>query len=357
MFTPSPEQEQLRSIVRAFFADVSPEPVVRQTMAGNAGFDPLLWRRMAQELGLLGMCVPEEHGGSGFGFAESCLVLEEAGRALVCAPLLSTLGLAVNVLLHAADDRARAELLPPLISGELLVAVSLPGARQRVRVNDASLEGTCGAVLDAGTADVLLALLPGADGCVLYEVDLRAAGVERQPLQTLDLTRRAATVHLRGVPARLVAHVAKHVLDRICDLAVVCLAVEQVGGAQRALEGSVAYARERVQFGRPIGSFQAVKHRLADMLVAVETARSAAYAAVGAAADGSDADLASAASLAGSYCSEVFSQVAEDALQVHGGIGFTWEHTAHLWLRRAKADVVLFGTPTAHRARLSKLIS
>ncbi len=156
---------------------------------------------------------------------------------------------------------------------------------------------------------------------------------------------------------RQIARVEQPVLDRIRDLAVTALAAEQVGGAQRALDAAVEYAKLRVQFGRTIGSFQAVKHKLADMLVAVETARSAAYSAIGAVAGGDDRELALAAGIAGAYCSEAYAHVAEETIQVHGGIGFTWEHPAHLWFRRAKADAVLFGTPATHRARVAEMIT
>ena len=345
MFTPTAEHLELRRTVRRFFETFSPEPVVRETMAGPSGLDPALWHRMANELGLLGMAVPEEFGGSGFGFAESCLVLEEAGRALVAAPLLSTLGLVVPTLLLAADDRARKQLLPAVVAGEVRVAVALPH-----QVDAAGARN----VLDANAADVLLALTPTAGGVELVEIDLHDAGVE--PREGLDLTRRSAYVRRTGVKARHIGPVDRAVTARIQNLAVVALAAEQTGGAQCALDAAVSYANLRVQFGRPIGSFQAVKHRLADMLVAVETARSVAYHAIAAAAGGTDRELAMAAAVAGAYCSEVYAAVAEDALQVHGGIGFTWEHAAHLWFRRAKADAVLFGTPASHRARLAELI-
>jgi alkylation response protein AidB-like acyl-CoA dehydrogenase len=352
-FPPTPDQEELRRTVRRFFDACSPESVVRETMAGPTGHDTELWKRMATELGLLGLAVPEQYGGAGATAAEACLVLEEAGRALVCAPLLSTLGLAVNVLLLAADDATRDELLPPLVAGALCVAVAMPGPSTTLTGEDA-LTGECRGVLDAGIADVLLVLKPAGTGHDLIRVEL--AGLVRRPREALDLTRRHVDVVLDAAPARRVGHASDAELARIRDLAVVALAAEQVGGAQCALDAAVSYAGLRVQFGRTIGSFQAVKHRLADMLVAVETARSAAHHAIDVAVHGDDRELAVAAALAGAYCSEAYAQVAEDALQVHGGIGFTWEHPAHLWFRRAKADVVLFGTPGAHRARLAELI-
>jgi alkylation response protein AidB-like acyl-CoA dehydrogenase len=296
-------------------------------MAGD-GYDPALWTRMAQELGLLGLAVPDEFGGAGFGFAESCLVLEEAGRAMVCAPLFSTLALAVPALLHAADDEARKRLLPALVEAHTRVSVALP--HQTTLGAGGRLTGECRAVLNA-------------DGVAVHS------------LTGLDVTRRSATVTLTDVMARHLGAVPSPLLGRLRDLAVTALAAEQVGGAQRALDEAVEYAKTRVQFGRAIGSFQAVKHRLADMLVAVETARSAAYHAIDA-VSGTDDELALAAGLAGAYCSEAFALVAEDTVQVHGGIGFTWEHPAHLWFRRAKADAVLFGTPAAHRARVAELI-
>jgi alkylation response protein AidB-like acyl-CoA dehydrogenase len=362
MFTPSPEQEQLRSVLRTLFAERSSEQVVRQAIATAEGHDPDLWRQMAQELALLGMHVPEEYGGSGYTYAESCMVLEEAGRAMVCAPLLSTLALAANTLLIAADERTRKQLLPAIVDGNLLVAVALPRPGHDVRAVAGRegwvLHGRSSAVLDGAAADRLLVTATTPAGTALFEIDAHDARVDRRELAGLDLTRRTASVEFNAVPGTDVSGPEDlgGRLDRVRNLVVVGLACEQVGGAGRALDESVAYAAARVQFGRAIGSFQAVKHRLADMLVAVETAKSAAYEAVDASVHGTDEQLALAAAVAGSYCSEVFSQVAEDAIQVHGGIGFTWEHPAHLWFRRAKADCLLLGTPSQHRARLAELI-
>src|SRR5882757_8038794 len=248
MFAPTAEHEELRGTVRRFFETFSPEPVVRDTMAGD-GYDPALWARMAQELGLLGLAVPEEFGGAGFGFAESCLVLEEAGRAMVCAPLFSTLALAVPALLHAADDEARKRLLPALVEAHIRVSVALPH-QTTVGAGGGRLSGECRAVLDAGTADVLLVLTD--TDC--FEVDLSADGVSVQNLTGLDVTRRSATVTLTDVMARHLGAVRSPVLGRLRDLAVTALAAEQVGGAQRALDEALEYAKTRVQFGRAIGS-------------------------------------------------------------------------------------------------------
>ena len=363
MFTPTPEQEQLRGVLRSFFARRSPDPVVRRTMELADGYDPALWREMACDLGLLGMGVPESLGGSGYTYAESCLVMEEAGAAMVCAPLLSTLALTVNALLHAVDERSCARLLPLVVNGSTHLTVVLPGQGKEVEAVNGPhgwvLRGVARGVLDGALADRLLVAAKTDSGMGVFEVDARGAGIEREALATLDLTRRAAVLTFNSTPAMDVsgAEPVDQTTDRIRDLAAVGLACEQVGGAQAALDASVAYASARFQFSRPIGSFQAVKHRLADMLVAVETARSAAYEAVDAALSGNDHSLAVAAAVAGSHCSESYSYVAEEAIQVHGGLGFTWEHSAHLWFRRAKADALLVRSPSQHRLRLAELIA
>ena len=361
MFTPTAEQEELRATLRRFFAECSPEAAVRQSMQTEEGLDPALWTRLVQELGLLGLAVPEDLGGQGYGFAEACLVLEEAGRAGVCAPLLSSLAQVVPLLLHAADEVTRRELLPAVVAGELRAAVGWAGPGSDLARDDTGgaprLSGTVGPVLDGGAADVLLLVVPGAaGGRTLHRVSPDGSTLRRRDVPDLDLTRRRSSLTLHAATAPEAAQPGPDLerrLDRVRDLGLVGLAAEQVGGAQRALDESVAFARQRVQFGRVIGSFQAVKHRLVDMLVAVETARSAAYDAIDAAGAADDPALARSAAVAASYCAEAFSFVAEEAIQVHGGLGFTWEHPAHLWFRRAKADAVLLGRPAQHRARLA----
>ena len=220
-----------------------------------------------------------------------------------------------------------------------------------------AVSGTVSQVVDGGIADVLLVAARGTDGVALYAVDTAAAGVQRTPLATLDLTRSEANIAFTDAPARVIAGPAdtSRILDHALQVGAALLAVEQVGAAQHLLDLSVEYAKSRLQFGRPIGSFQAVKHRLADLLVDVEHARSTAYHAIWALADGSD-DPALATSIAQAVCSAALSHVATDTIQVHGGIGFTWEHQAHLYYKRAATDAVLLGSAEQHRDRVAAMV-
>jgi alkylation response protein AidB-like acyl-CoA dehydrogenase len=292
------------------------------------------------------------------------VVAEEGGRALLCAPLLSTAVLAVAALLASGDDVAQKELLPPIAAGDAIVAVA-PGDDGRWAedavvasaspVGDAAeLSGTKRFVLDGATATTFLVAARDRHGVSLFRVDGDADGVLRRPLSTLDQTRKLADVEFTDACGQLVgvAGAGPSMLERALEIGAVALAAEAVGAAQRCLEMTTTYAKERVQFGRRIGSFQAVKHRCADMLVQVELARSAAhYAAACAGAD--DDDLPLAASMAKSFCTEAFFKVAAETIQGHGGIGFTWEHPAHLYFKRAKANELLLGAPREHRRRVA----
>jgi len=361
MFAFSDEQQELRRGLRRFLDDRSPPREVRRLMETDAGFDPAVWTQMARELGLQGLTVPVEYGGGGFGPVEQLIVLEEMGRALICAPYFATAVLAVQALRASGDESAQRELLPGIADGSIIATLAVPeedGAwttdrlqTSARRVGDGwALDGRKSFVLDGATADRLLVVARADGGPSLFVVEKDARGLTRRPLQTLDMTRKQAALAMDGVPARLVGAegAAGRIVGRTAMLAVVALAAEQVGGAQRCLEMSVDYAKLRVQFGRPIGSFQAIKHRCADMLLAVESAKSAAYHAAWTAATES-AELPLVASLAKALCSETYLQVATDTIQIHGGIGFTWEHDAHLYFRRARSAEVMLGSPTYHR--------
>ena len=355
------EQEDLRATLRRFFAECSPEPTVRKLMETEHGFDPSVWRRMAEELGLQGLAIPERFGGSGFTFVDLQIVLEEAGRALLCAPFLSTVVLAAYALLESGDDVACAEHLPGIARGTTIATLALAERRgtwslrdmQTRAVPDADgyrLHGEKCFVTDGTTAELLLVVADTARGPSLFAVDGDATGLQRRALETLDQTRKQAVVTLDGAPARLVGAVgaaADPITRTMCRTAA-ALAAEQVGGARRVLEMSVDYAKLRVQFGRPIGSFQAIKHKCADMLLQVESATSAAYAA-GQAIDTASDEAALLASLAKAYCSDAYFNAAAENIQVHGGIGFTWEHSAHLYFKRAKSSQLMFGSPNVHR--------
>jgi len=360
-FAFSDEQHELRRGLRRFLEDRSPASEVRRLMATDTGYDPVVWLQMARELGLQGLGVPREHGGSGLGPVEQLVVLEEMGRALLCAPYFSSAVLAVHALSASGDEAAQREWFPGICDGSTVATLAVPeddGAwatdrlqtRARRRQDGYVLDGRKSFVLDGTIADRVLVVAQAERGPSLFAVEGRDPRLSRRPLQTIDMTRKQAALVFDGVPARLVGEegAAARMVDRTVELALVALAAEQVGGAQRCLEMSVDYAKLRFQFGRAIGSFQAIKHKCADILLEVESAKSAAYYAAWAAADGSD-ELPLVASLAKSSCSEAYFHAAAENIQIHGGIGFTWEHDAHLYYRRAKSSEAMLGSPTHHR--------
>jgi alkylation response protein AidB-like acyl-CoA dehydrogenase len=363
-FAFSDEQEELRRTVRRFLDERSPEPEVRRLMATDEGFDRAVWEQLSTQLSLPGLAVPEEYDGAGFGYVDLAVVFEEMGRSLFCAPYFATVALAANALLCSNDEAARKELLPGIARGETIATLAVTehdGAWRETSIAMAAraadggwrLTGTKEFVLDGHVADLLLVIARTPTGVSMFAVDHAAAGLERELVHALDETRKLAKIQLTDTPARLIGGEgdAWPVVERVLDLASVALALESVGGAQRCLDAAVDYAKVRVQFGRPIGSFQAVKHRCADMLVELEGAKSAAYYAAWCAAEQND-ELTVSASLAKAYCTEVYAKVAADNIQVHGGIGFTWEHPAHLYLKRAKSSELLLGDPATHRDRL-----
>jgi alkylation response protein AidB-like acyl-CoA dehydrogenase len=367
-FAFSEEQEELRSIVRQFLEAKSPETAVREQMETERGFDPDVWKQMAEQLGLQSLIVPEEFGGQGFGYVELTVVLEEMGKSLLCAPFFSTVVLATNTLLQSGDDAAKKEYLPGIASGETIATLAFTEPNGRwdesgieataTRSGEAwTLSGTKSFVLDGHTADLILVAARTDAGVSIFAVDGGASGLTRIPLSTMDQTRKQAKLELDGVEGRLVGAdgAGWDVLSTVLDLAAVGLAAEQVGGAQQCLDMAVEYAKVRVQFGRPIGSFQAIKHKCADMLLEVESAKSAAYYAAWCASEMND-ELPSVASLAKAYCSDAYFHAAAENIQIHGGIGFTWEHPAHLYFKRAKSSELLFGDPTYHRELLAQRI-
>ena len=358
------EQEQLRSTVRDFCAENFDEQTVRRLMESDPAFDPKAWARLGSELGVLGLSVPESDGGVGGSLVDQAVAVEELGASLACGPLFGTVYLAIPALVAASSGPVRDGLLGELVEGRRTAALAVADragafdpAAVSVTATGATLTGTAERVVDAGAADDLLVAANGADGVALYAVDAAGPGIERTPLVTVDLTRPQATLRLTDAPARLLAgpSEAQRVIGHALQVGSALLAVEQVGAAQHLLNLAVEYAKSRLQFGRPIGSFQAVKHRLADMLVDLEHARSTAYHAVWALTDGSD-DPALAASIAQATCSAAFTRIAADTIQVHGGIGFTWEHRAHLYFKRATADAALLGTAEQHRSRVASLV-
>ena len=363
---PGEDHDELRRSVRRFLEDASPPAEVRRLMETTDGYDRAVWRTMATDLGLQGLAVPEEYGGSGRGFGALTVVFEEMGRALLCAPYLSTVALAATAILASSDPAAKEELVPPIAGGETVATLAVAGddgswdpAATSVRAAASpagpTLHGRKAFVTDGHTAGVVLLTAWEGDDLGLFAVRGDATGLTRTPLATLDATRKQSRLELAATPARRIggAGEAASVLAKALDVAAVALAAEQVGGARRCLEMSVEHARNRKQFGRPVGSFQAVKHKCADMLVDVENARSAvAYAAW--AGDDGDAELALAAPVAKAYCSDAYLRVAAETIQVHGALGFTWDHDAHLHFRRAKSSQVLLGTAAHHRELLAR---
>jgi alkylation response protein AidB-like acyl-CoA dehydrogenase len=367
-FAFSEEQEELRNIVRSFLENKSSEETVRELMETENGFDDAVWSQMAEQMGLQSLIIPEEYGGSGYSYVELCVVLEEMGRRLLPAPYFSTVVLAANTILHSGDDAAKKDLLPGIASGETKATLALTEANGRW--DESGIEATATKsgdgyaitgekmfVLDGHTADLIVVAAKTDAGTSLFTVQADASGLTREALSTMDQTRKQAKLTFADTPATLLGTEGGgwDVLSTVLDLTAVALAAEQVGGAQFVLEMAVQYAKDRVQFGRPIGSFQAIKHKCADMLLEVESAKSAAYYAAWCAAEMND-ELPSVASLAKAYCSEAYFHAAAENIQIHGGIGFTWEHPAHLYFKRAKSSELLFGDPTYHRELLAQRI-
>ncbi|MEV4336955.1 acyl-CoA dehydrogenase family protein [Streptomyces sp. NPDC049590] len=365
----SDDHEQLRDAVRRFLTDKSPETEVRRLMERTDGFDRAVWRQMAEQLELMALIIPEEYGGAGYSYAELCVVLDEMGRALLCAPYFATVALAANLLLASHDESARADYLPGIASGRTIATVALAERRGDWGVSGIALEaartpdgawrlsGEKHYVLDGHVADLVLVAARTRAGVSLFAVERGAAGLTAAPVPTLDPTRKLARLSFDRVRARPVGAdgEGRPAVARMLDLAAVALAAEQAGGAQRVLEMAVEYAKLRVQFGRPIGSFQAIKHKCADMLLEVQSARAAAFHAGWAVAEDDD-EVPVLASLAKACCSEAYFHAAAENIQIHGGIGFTWEHPAHLYFRRAKSSELLFGDAAHHRELLARRI-
>lgn len=389
------EQRDLRDAVRGL--------VARQQRGEGSGRS--LWSRLGSEIGAAGLAIPGRYGGAGAGPAETHIVMEELGRALTPSPLLGSAVLAGQALLAAGDEAACQRLLPGIAAGTAIAAVAWTGPAGRWDPVEAACEahvspggwaltGEAHYVLDGDVADVLLAAARTPGGIALFEVDPLAGGVTRTPVTAMDTTRRLAVVRLDGAAGQPIGTGPGLVGSTRCspggstgcgpdastalawarDLACIALSAEQVGAAQRALELTVAYAKARVQFGQPIGGFQALQHRMADLHVLVESARALSYAAADAAGDtiaddatadrttaerstaGDAPDLGLRAAAAKAYCSEVLLKAAGEMIQLHGAIGITWEHDAHRYLKRAHGTAQLFGQPAGHIARIATAV-
>ncbi|HEX4889589.1 MAG TPA: acyl-CoA dehydrogenase family protein [Alphaproteobacteria bacterium] len=368
-FSFSNEQEQFRTMLRRFLSEKSPVSEVRRLMATEQGWERDAWRKLNSDLGLSAVHIPEAYGGQGFGFVELCIVMEEMGRALLCGPYFSSVVLAANAILNAGTEDQKQTLLPSIAAGETIAALAFT---EENGVWDSSgvtltatqsgrgyrLDGVKSFVLDGHTADliVVLARKPGTsgdEGLSFFTVRGDAKGLERRLLKSVDATRKLALLKFNSVEADLLgeAGAAAAPFARTLDQAAVCLANEMVGGADHLRQSALDYVSMRMQFGRPISGFQAIKHKCADMLVDVELAKAAAYYAAETAAEEA-ADLPAIASLAKACASDAFIQTAKETIQLHGGIGFTWDNDTHLWYKRAKSSEVFLGSPKYHRELL-----
>ncbi|MCA2209417.1 acyl-CoA dehydrogenase family protein [Nocardia rosealba] len=335
----SNELLEFRSSVRALLAKHATPEALRAAMDSDLGYDPKLWQLLCEQVGVAALAVPEQWGGVGASLVESLMVVGELGRVLSGVPMLGSAVLGVQAVLLAGDEQACERLLPDLAEGARTAALCWADSQGwdncGVRVEGGLLSGTAHYVLHGAQADVLLVLTD--DG--LFETSPTAAGVTVTPTPGLDHTRTLASITFTETPATRLGDPG----SRLRDIAWAALAAEQVGAARRCIEMTVEYTSARVQFGRPIGSFQALKHRMADMYVLVESAESAALLAAQSLAAGSDS-AAEDVWVARTHCTEAFNAVAAETIQLHGGIAITWEHDAHLYFKRAHATAELFGT-------------
>ncbi len=367
------EQQALRDSASSFLKDHSSGDHVRKVMESETGYDADVWRRIGTELGWPAVIIPEEYGGLGLTYVELVALLEEMGGALLCSPFFSSVCLAGNALIVGGTEEQKLEHLPGIAAGETTATLAYTeengrwdaGAVEAVAKRDGSdfvLSGTKTFVPDGHTADLLVVAArsegsEGEEGISLFVVPADSDGIERRWLPTMDQTRKQAEVKLGDVRVPAAALMGEEgggwvALSRTLDLAAVALSAEQIGGANKCLDLTVEYAKDRIQFGRPIGSFQSIKHKCADMLLKVESGRSASYYA-GWAASVDDAELPATASLAKAYCSDAYFKCASEALQIHGGVGFTWEYDIHMHFKRAKATETFLGNAAYHRERVA----
>jgi alkylation response protein AidB-like acyl-CoA dehydrogenase len=357
-FSFSSEQDEFRSNLRRLLADRSPTKEVRRLMETEEGYERDGWRAIDTALGLSAIRIPEAYGGYGLGFGDQGIVLEEMGRALLCAPYFATAVLAAGAIINAGSEAEKEALLRGIAAGETTATLAWVEDNGRWDAEGTALSATTDAVLnghktyvvDGHTADLIVVLARAPQGLSLFTVDGDAAGLTRRALKSMDPTRKLANLEFNGVTAHPLGPAGGAVAPfaRTMVEAAVCLANEMVGGAERLREDALAYAMMRMQFGKPIASFQSMKHKQADMLLEVELAKSAAYYAAASLDEGDD-DAVANAHLAKACASDAYIQTAVHAVQIHGGIGFTWDNDTHLWFKRAKSSEVLLGDAHYHR--------
>ena len=368
-FSFTEEQDKFRSVLRRFLEDKSPSTEVRRLMATADGWEREQWTKINSALGLTAVAIPEAYGGHGFGLSEQCIVLEEMGRSLLCAPYFGSAVLAASAILYAGTEKQKSELLPGIASGSTVATLAFTeenGSWDNSGLttifeksnNEYSITGTKSFVLDGTTADliIVLARAPNTkkdEGLSLFAVDGQASGLKKELLESVDETRKLARIHFDRVPARLIGEEgnAAGPMKKTMTRSIICLANEMVGGAERLREDALEYVKMRMQFGRSIASFQVTKHKATDMLADVELAKSAAYFAA-AAFDQEDNETEEAASIAKAASSEAYMQTAIHSIQMHGGIGFTWDNDTHLWFKRAKSSEVFLGDPAHHHEKM-----
>lgn len=360
-FALTDEQQELASTVRGLVARRGGAMDLRAALASAPGYDVELWRSLCEQIGAAALAVPEEYGGAGFSYFETHVVLEELGAGLTPSPLVGSGVIATQALLLSGAEEACARLLPETAEGRRTLALCWADRRGKWRLDGSDvsatdddgwrLDGVATLVIDGRDADTLLVVAGTSAGVGLFEVAPDADGLVRSPTPGVDQTIRFAEVHLEGTPAVQVARDLGPALPRLRALCAVAMTALQTGAAQQALDLTVAYLKERVQFGRPLGSFQALKHRCADLLVEVETARSMSWSAAWHVAYDPASSLQQAA-IAKSWCSDAFNHIASEMVQLHGGIAITWEHDAHLYFKRAHATAQLFGRAAEHRRSL-----
>ena len=349
------DQLQFKSVVARFLADKSPTTAVRELMASKQGYDEAVWRQLCSEVGLAGTHLPEAYGGFGFGPVELGISCQEMGRHLYCGPFFASAVMAAHAILNEGSEAQKTELLPGIADGTTIAALVLDdlsgwdAVGSSISADDGSLSGEAPIVVDAYCASVLVVAAGDDNGVGLYLVDPGVAGVQIDPREALDPTRKICRVRMDRVPAERLGSGAAD-LERLWDQLSTALAHEMIGGAEALFESTIEYMKMRVQFGRVIGSFQALKHRVADLLLELELARAATHEAARVLATGEGDPHAP--NMAKAMAGDAYISVAKQAIQLRGGIGFTWEEDTHLWYKRAKASEVLLGTSNWHRERM-----
>jgi alkylation response protein AidB-like acyl-CoA dehydrogenase len=381
-FSFTEEQKMIRDTAEAFLAEISSSNAIRNAMATEQGFEEEIWQRICSEMYWQAIHIPEEYGGMGLGYVELVVMLEQMGRYLLCSPFFSTVCLGANALMIAGTAEQKQDYLSQICEGGLTATLAYTSSNGQWGANavqsivetqgdDYVLNGTYRFVPDGHTAQLLIVAVRnegsiGEEGISLFTIPANTPGVKRTWLPTMDETRKQAEIvldnvilskdHLMGEQGQSWPE-----LKKVIQLATIATAAEQTGGAQQALDLTVAYTKERVQFGRPVAGFQAVKHQAADMMLRTEVARSAIYYAACLAEESFNggvlaSELGEAASVAKSYCSDGYFKNASDAIQLHGGVGFTWEYDVHLYFKRAKSSELFLGNAAYHREQVAKIL-